>query len=61
MEIFFKGFTVYIDRNKDKVVIAAKVERVLRENPATSDGEKRLASPDAEDTLSEHGSDNENS
>jgi hypothetical protein len=34
---------------------------VFRENHVTSDGEKPLASPDVEDSLSEGGSDNENS
>jgi hypothetical protein len=42
-------------------VVAAELERALGENPASSDGEKRLVSPDVEDTLSEGGSDNENS
>jgi hypothetical protein len=37
------------------------LERAFGENPASSDGEKRLVSPDVEDTLSEGGSDNENS
>jgi hypothetical protein len=45
--------------NIDKVVVAAELEREFGENPVTSDGEKCLVSPDAEDTLSEGGSDGE--
>jgi hypothetical protein len=44
----------------DEEVVAAELECAFEENPAASDGEKRLASPDAGDTLSEGGSDNEN-
>jgi hypothetical protein len=36
-------------------------EHAFGENPVASDGEKCLASPDAEHTLSKSGSDNENS
>jgi hypothetical protein len=49
------------EENMDKAVIAAEVERALGENPIASDGEKRPMSPNTEDTLSEGGSDNENS
>jgi hypothetical protein len=45
--------------NIDKVVVAAELEREFGENPVASDGEKCLVSPDAEDTLSEGGSDGE--
>jgi hypothetical protein len=47
--------------NIDEVVAAAELERAFGENPAASDGEKRPASSDIEDTLSEVDSDNENS
>jgi hypothetical protein len=47
--------------NMDKAVIVTEVERVLGENPSASNDEKRLASPDAEDSLSKGGSDNKNS
>jgi hypothetical protein len=47
--------------NMDEAVIATELECVFGENPAASDGEKCLASPGAEDTLSEGGSDCENS
>jgi hypothetical protein len=44
----------------DEAVVAAELEHAFEENPAASNGEKCLASPDARDTLSEGGSDNEN-
>jgi hypothetical protein len=47
--------------NMDEAVVAAELERVFRENPTASDGERRPASPDDEDILSESGSGNENS
>jgi hypothetical protein len=47
--------------NIDKAAVAAELERAFGENPAASDGEKCLASPDVGDTLSEGVSDNENS
>jgi hypothetical protein len=47
--------------DKDKVVVAAELEHEFRENPTASNGEKCLVSLDAEDTLSDGGSDNENS
>jgi hypothetical protein len=46
--------------NMDKAVVTAKLERSFRENPTTSDAERRPVSPDAEDILSESGSGNEN-
>jgi hypothetical protein len=45
----------------DEAVVAAELECVFRENPTTSDGERRLVSPDAKDILSEGGSGSENS
>jgi hypothetical protein len=42
--------------NINEAVVAAELEWVFGENSATSNGEKRLASPDAEDILSEGGS-----
>jgi hypothetical protein len=45
----------------DEVVVAAKLEHAVGENLAASSGEKCLVSPDAEDTLSEGGSESENS
>jgi hypothetical protein len=47
--------------NMDEAVVAAELERAFEGNPAAFDGERRLASPDAVDTLSEGGSGNENS
>jgi hypothetical protein len=47
--------------NMDEAVVATEPQRAFRENPTISDGEKHLASPAAEDTLSEGGSDGENS
>jgi hypothetical protein len=47
--------------NMDEAVVAAELESVFEENPAASDGERHLESPDAEDTLSEGGTGNENS
>jgi hypothetical protein len=48
-------------KNIDEAVIVAKLEWAFGENPTASDGEKCLASPDAEDILSEGGSESENS
>jgi hypothetical protein len=45
----------------DEGVVAAELEHAFRENPVASDGEKCLASLNTGDTLSEGGSDNENS
>jgi hypothetical protein len=47
--------------NIDEAVVAAELEPAFEENPAASNGEKHLVSPDTEDTLSEGGLDNENS
>jgi hypothetical protein len=47
--------------NIDEAVVAADLERAFGENPATSDGEKCLTSLDIEESLSEGGSDNQNS
>jgi hypothetical protein len=47
--------------NMDEAVVAAELERAFGEDCATSDGEKGLASPATEETLSEGGSDGENS
>jgi hypothetical protein len=44
----------------DEAVVAVELEHAFGENPAASDGETCLASLDAEDTLSEGGSNNEN-
>jgi hypothetical protein len=45
----------------DEAVVAVELERAFGENPAASNVERRPVSPDAEDTLSEGGSGNENS
>jgi hypothetical protein len=47
--------------NIDKAMIAAELERAFAKGPATSGGERRPASPNAEDILSEGGSGSENS
>jgi hypothetical protein len=47
--------------NIDEVVATAELQHAFGENAAASDGEKCPASSDIEDTLSEVGSDNENS
>jgi hypothetical protein len=47
--------------NIDEAVVADELERAFGENPTTSDGEKRLASPDAVDIMSEGFSMSENS
>jgi hypothetical protein len=47
--------------NMDEVVVLAELEHAFRENHVASNVEWRPASPDAEDTLSEGGSCNENS
>jgi hypothetical protein len=47
--------------NIDEADVVAELERAFKKNPTTSDGEKRPASPDVKDTLSDGGSDNENS
>jgi hypothetical protein len=45
----------------DEVVVAAELEQSFGENLVASDGERRPASPDAEDTLLAGGSDGESS
>jgi hypothetical protein len=45
----------------DEAVVASELEHAFGENPTAFDGEKHLASLDGENTLSEGGSDNENS
>jgi hypothetical protein len=45
--------------NIDEAVVAAKLEQASGENPAASNGEKRPAGSDAEDTLIEGGSGDE--
>jgi hypothetical protein len=47
--------------NMDEAVVAAKLAHAFWENLPASNGEKCLASPDAEDTLSEGGSNSGNS
>jgi hypothetical protein len=47
--------------NMDEIVVAAELERAFGENPTISNVEWCPVSPDAEDTLSEGGSGNENS
>jgi hypothetical protein len=47
--------------NMDEVVVVTELERAFEENPAASNVERRPVSPDAEDTLSEGSSGNENS
>jgi hypothetical protein len=47
--------------NVDKAIIAAKLERALRGNPATSNGERRHVGPNARDAQGEGGSGIENS
>jgi hypothetical protein len=47
--------------NMDEAVVATELEHAFGENPTTSNGEKHLASPAAEDTLSEGGINGENS
>jgi hypothetical protein len=47
--------------NIDEAAVAVELERPFGESLATSNGEKCPASPNIEDTLSEGGSDNENS
>jgi hypothetical protein len=47
--------------NMDEAIVAAELEHAFRENPTTSNVERCTVSPDAEDTLSEGDSGNENS